>query len=337
MPRNVSAFYHDPPLFIEDYPIDEDETATVHFDRFAATQAEREFACGLRVRVTTEGRFIFGFDHAPDRYLYPESVGIDSPGSFDQITDAALQRTQVMNAFLALLYSTPNGEFSTEPSRRMVVTPDLLITMNTIYDIEGGHSNDWIGHLFTSGFPATYNNLYPHTFDPRIHNRHPVSKLAVEHALAALDSLLTGDSTEGILLADLFLRGSKAYQDHNHTLSVIHYWTIIERLINILWKEAKSENRPKEVAERLPENIREALGDKQPSPDRMGRILHDLGKLSDEIHADYDKVRQARNHWVHRLKPISSDAALRANRICERLLLDIKGIRLIGAGRGIHY
>jgi hypothetical protein len=332
MNRNVSGFYHDPPVFLGEHPIDhagKGGTFGVFFDRFDKEVLRTNLAGGLALRATVEGMFAFDFSAMTD---YASSDAPDLPDDLDEMAEKIIRRTRVMNAYLAFFY-TQQLQIDKLSGRRMVITPELIISMDKMEENSSqGYGNQRVSHLATSRFEATYSSKVPPLFDSRINMRGlPISVEVVQAAAVDLSDLVERHGDDGIMLVDLYLRASKAFQDHNHSLSVIDYWTVVERMVNELWDAMiKDESITGQRRERLEDSRTFTAA-------VMIEILALLKRIATDLYEDITKVRQARNRWMHTLKTVTAEDAILANTVCERLLEQVKGLTLKGStGRWLH-
>jgi hypothetical protein len=94
----------------------------------------------------------------------------------------------------------------------MVVTPELVITMDSLDDFGMGFGNHHVTHLAMSSFPSTYRVGVPFMMDDRISMRSaPVSVEVVEKSAQDLSKLMEADKPDSLQLVDLFLKASKSY------------------------------------------------------------------------------------------------------------------------------
>jgi hypothetical protein len=336
MNRNVTGFYHDPPLFLVEYPMS-DEGKVLHFDRFDEDILRTKLGGGLEMRATVEGLFAFDFSAIADCKIPGNEDG--AMDDFNAIAEAMIRRTRIMNAYLAFFY-THQILVDHRGQDRMVVTPDLTISMHSLNKDSGqGFGSQRVSHLSMSRFESTYIQTLPYSMDDRISMRGgPVSEEVVQSAAADLSVLIENQGDEGVLLVDLFLRASKAFQDHNHSLSLISYWTIIERLVNDLWMQMQEDYKSHQGATFIDGARRKRLKDGRTfTASVMSEMLSFLDYISKDLYDDISATRKVRNDWMHDLKSVDAKEAMLANSVCERLLKQVKGLTLIGAtGLKLH-
>jgi hypothetical protein len=128
------------------------------------------------------------------------------------------------------------------------------------------------------------------------------------------------------LLVDLLYHQNYLYSSHRFSECLIGAWTIIEAGISKVW-------------EQYIDNYKHSGG--QVSKGRMkklqGRdftasIVQEVLSLSSVFaHSEYDEVdriRKARNKWMHDLLPVSSDDAAKALQLSHKMVLKAYGIEI---------
>jgi hypothetical protein len=243
-----------------------------------------------------------------------------------------------MNAYLAFFYTRAHVEdnFALTP---MVVTPELLIPMDRLDgDASMSFGNTRVSHLAMSRFESTYLPTIPVIADSRIGMRHGIiAASAAQHAAEDLSGVLA-HGPDDILLLDLFLRGSKAYYDHNYSLSLVTHWTVVEKLINVLWKQLQNENIERDGQRFIDGNRKKRLADGRTfSASVMTEMLSLMSYIPLDVYTDIASIRKTRNDWMHGLNTVSANDAELASTVCERLLKQVKGYEMKASGvRRIH-
>lgn len=331
--RSTFAIYHDPPLWIGSSPVNWEQPVSVDFDSFNNEVVRRTLAGGIKLRVSVEGMISFDFAAWLPGRRPPMENGImhDMEGA----ANAAISRTYVMNAYLAFFYSRRILE-ERHGTERMVVTPELVIPVDQL-DTLGGSSfnNARVTELVMSRHPTTYGPLGVMRL---MHRDGPVPATVAEHAADDLANLMSQNTVEDIFLVDLFLRASKAYQDHNFSLSVITYWAVVEKLINVLWVRLQVDNKERDGKVFIDGARKKRLMDGRTfSASVMSEMLSFADYISHETYTDLSAIRKVRNDWMHSLKPVTAKDAELANGVCEQLLEQVKGYVVRGAsGRRIY-
>ena len=255
-------------------------------------------------------------------------AGSDISLDFERWSKVMLNRTLFMNAFLAFLYTHVRIAF-----RSMVVTPELVIHLGQFGQDDIGMAmsgNPSVSHLATSLYPLTYRSNIPPGADSRILGRPGLPRRAIQDATASLHSLFEESGAEGLLLADLFLRGSKAYKDHNHSAALINFWAVTERLLSEAWgRGTKRTMRRGDGVTFISGQRRKRLDDGRAY---TAAVMIEIFLFGDRISLDlYEKlsrVRKARNDWIHSLRIPTAEDAAEAGLVCQELLKLVRGVEL---------
>lgn len=345
MNRDSAGFYHDPPLWIASSAIDytaplsgEQQFHQPDFESMREVVYETTIASTIRFKVSREGLFSFSFASWPLGRYPPERNNQPSP--FAAQAQVILERTSVMNSFLAFLY-TRELEINNFAHERMVVTPELVISLSS-FDGDTGMSfgNQRVSRLALSSYPGTYS-AGPAMIDDRISQRGtPVAITSLRAATRDLSRIIRGPE-DGLMIVDLFSRSSKLFQDHNYSAALIGYWTITERLLNELWIKYQETNQTRSGEVFISNQRKEILNDGRSfSASVISEILSFTRVLDRSLYADITQVRKKRNSWIHggsRSDGISSDDAILATTVCERLIRKARRLKLIGQkGLRIH-
>lgn len=326
MDRNTAAFYHDPPMWFGSSPAGfADVNQTPDFDSFRTAVVQRNLGNGIEVKVTTEG--LIGFNFAAwEPGILPEESDL-TEGGFEQQAQRIVRRTQVMNSFLAFLYT--NGHAIHQRAyHRMVVTPELVIPMQGLDNQGMSFGNSTVAHLAMSSFPSTYPVGTPPLFDNRLLTRgEPIPVEVIDRTVSDLDDLMTRHPEDGIVLLDLFLRATKAHQDHNHNAAVIGYWAVCEKLVNELWQQYLADNRERDGEVFISRKRKETLDDGRSfTASVMIEMLSFASRIDFDLYNKLSQVRKARNGWMHALKDITVDDARTAGKASEELLKQVRGV-----------
>jgi hypothetical protein len=339
MNRESSAFYHDPPMWVGTSPVDHTVSPPVlDFDSLREPVFETELSGAIKLRVTREGLFKFGFAEWEPGVYPPEEGGRLAP--FDAQVTVILARTTVMNAFLAFIYTNELKlhRFSRD---QMVVTPETIIpTGGFDDDLSMGFGNQRVSHLALSSFPSTYLPSLPATMDSRIQMRGvPLPIDVLTRSTSDTSTLIDNWGTDGLLLADLFLRASRAYQDHNYSAALINHWAITEKLLQELWSKYQDDNKERGGKEFITGERRKRLRDGRTfTAAVISEALSFADYISHDLYLKMGKTRKARNDWIHPPgKPITRKHAVESTEVCQEMLKLVRDIELIGqTGSKIH-
>jgi hypothetical protein len=161
-----------------------------------------------------------------------------------------------------------------------------------------------------------------------------VEVATVAESFHLLNIILDRRNPEQLLdMIDLYLRGWRAYQDHNYGQSLVNMWTVSEQLIQELWKQYIRDNRQRESDGQAVNFItgkrKERLEDERTfTAAVVSEILSLTEILPFELYRALSTARKARNDWVHDLIPVSYEVAAEAGKAAEQLLRLVEGIDL---------
>jgi hypothetical protein len=317
---DIAGFYHDPPLFVGEKPVDIPDgggTPHVHFDRFSREVMRTTLAGGLEISVTVDGEFMFDFTALPD-CVYPHGDMRD----FLAMADIRGRRIRFMNAYLAFFYTREILAENRSYER-------MLVTMNLMFS-KGTGMNPMVGPMMASRYPQYSPSAATMLAVARMG---PISVEVAADAASDLSALIEAHGSDGVMLADLYLRAGHAYQEHNHSFSLVSFWTIIERLINNLWKKLQGDHESRDGEVFIDGKRRKRLEDGRTyTAAVMTEILSLFNYIPKDLYDDLSAVRKLRNDWMHDLQQINAKEAMRANSVCERLLRQVMGVTLRGPG-----
>lgn len=331
--RQVSGIYHDPPIWVGARIIDFASDDRQSLRRLREEIFREQIADSIELMVTREGLFAFDFEKWAPGHM-PADGKDGTPVPFEKTAETHLNRTLVINSFLALLYTWCSVE-QHHLVDRMVATPELLISMDTLSaDSDMGFGNQRVSHLALSGFESTYVPGGPVSFDDRLSFRHfELSPEGISHVVANLSQLLDRRGLAGLLLVDLFLRASKSFQEHNYAAALINYWAVSERLIQEMWAKFQADQQivDKKRLDRLNDSRTFTAA-------VTTEVLALGGSIAVGLYDQISNVRKARNDWIHGLKsPISASDAIEAAGVCRDLMQRVLEIQVVGdAGLRLH-
>jgi hypothetical protein len=339
----AAAYYHWPPLWVgatpawATYPPNEAE-ADIDIGGLRDEVYRSILSSGIRVRVLREGIFIFDFSSWEPGCPLPSEP---FPG-FETLASVALRRAAFMNAHLACLY-TAIARLQTQASIPMVVTPSDLIGLNSFEDsspsLNPGGTSDFslLAALYVlARFPSTYSpDILSSSSLRRLRFRvYAVEIETLKESFRLLDTIIARRDSEHLLdMVDLYLRGWRAYQDHNYSLCLMTMWTITEQLIQELWKRYIGDNRERDlggdVVNFITGSRQKILTDSRSfTASVISEILSFTGRIPFELYQELTKARKARNDWVHDLNPVSHEAASGAAKVAEQMLRLVEDIDL---------
>jgi hypothetical protein len=319
MISNAAAYYHSPTIWVgSSAPI---VGADVDVSKLGEEVYRTTLSEGITAKVLREGMFIFDFSSWLLGRALPESGVPD----FDAVAAVILKRVTVLNAHLACLY-TALSRLQNFALEKMVVSPSDLISLKSLDDTGMSFGDYRVAALALARYPSTYAQGIPTTLDWRIVRRSVIVKIeTVTESFRLLSTILHHPDPDALFLADLHVRSCKAYEDHNYALCLVTAWTIAENLMQRLWNRYVDENRLRQVAGTEVVFINSDRRDKliksrDFTPSVISEILSLTNRLPFELYQGISKVRQARNEWLHDLRPVSRDDASRAVKTAEQML-----------------
>jgi hypothetical protein len=176
-------------------------------------------------------------------------------------------------------------------------------------------------YLTRSNDPLSYNQNFSPTFDVRISERQGIVSLSdLRRTTDKLAEVMEAFPTDGLLLLDLFLRGSNAYQDGSYSSCLITNWAITEKLLQELWENYQNDNRTRDGKPFVTGQRLKRLQDSRTyTVAIVTEILSLSSYIDDELYTDIGNARKARNDWMHSLKGMFyEDDAKLATHVCER-------------------
>ncbi len=326
--RQVNGIYHDPPIWVGPRVIDFAKDDRQSLRRLREEVFRGQIGDAIELMVTREGLFAFDFEKWAPGHM-PATV--DTP--FEKMAATFLNRTLVINSFLAFLYTWCLVEYHRLVDR-MVATPELLIAMDKLADDSSmGFGNQRVGHLVMSSFESTYLPDRPVSFDDRLSFRQfELPPEGIAQVVANLAQLLDEHGLPGLLLVDLFLRASKSLQDHNYAAALINYWAVSERLIQEMWTKFQAD---KQVTDK--QRLVRLNDSRTFTAAVTTEVLAFDGSIATGLYDQISKVRKARNDWIHGLTPVLASHATEAASVCRDLMQSVFKIEVVGdTGLRLH-
>ncbi len=325
--NRVLGYVLSPSVWIGDRPINRDGAIE---SKDIADVAFSTLVAGIQIEVSQDGVFTFDFEDSP---IAPPLVAGD-PNAFPDISGAILnmvRRLTIVNAHLACLYTAfslqPNITPSPYPypNHKSVIAPaDLLSFEMTSGEAGAEHLNPlpwFIRRIILTETDAQYfRNVVGlggirGQMEARTRIAIPLSIL--EDSFVRLGQLLVRPEAKLDTLTELYLRGCKACEEHNYSLSIIFLWTVIENLINRHWEAWTDKNGQPKKTKR---------GMHFPASHKI-KTLADAGVFTQPLFAALSTVLDARNEWLHSMNEPPIDVVWVALHVAESLL-DAEGVEV---------
>jgi hypothetical protein len=251
---------------------------------------------GLIVSVSHGGMFLFDFSA-----IYP----LCEDHCSNMAAELLGNRLEVMNAFLACLYSRLNCNMVAP--QIMVVQPEHTIRKMNLDDKDAGFSGSRVHHLYMAADIGSYSTHWPLGFDYRIFMRQ--SNIPVEAIYDALELLCDLEESSkarqmnAMRMAVLLLRSARAYKDHAFDVSLLTSWAVIEQMINVLCRDEIDKGGIFTKDEL--ENVLKKM--ELNSVSKKLKYLKKTGIITPEFYQKVDRVRVCRNGWAHQVQYIQED------------------------------
>jgi hypothetical protein len=332
--RDAAAYYVWPLVWLGTppdnmYAVSEPGAAVADIDpaQLAEVVAEANLPRGLQVRAYRDGMFLFDFSKwAP----MPSRDPSGPPGLFEDLSEVVLRRVALLNAHLVCFHAAVAQH--QEPGLGVNALSPSLILPTSFEAPEGvGLPDGRIAHIYTARYGSTYAPGLPYRADPRVSMRMTVESPAVEGSFSRLSEILSSpDSERVITLLDLLARSGSAYSAHDFNVCLVIAWTVCESLLQELWDRYLREKR--EDADGtvvINADRRDFLAGAEVTARITSEFLSLLGELPFDLYQVLNSARQARNKWVHELRPVPYTVAAEAMTAAERMLKLVHDIEIV--------
>ena len=319
MGGNTVGYYLVPPVWIGTQPQDSwnpspDEIRSLNDEVYRAV-----LSSGISVKVTRGGLFAFDFSNWPPGRTFPENEEHD----FDELAELVLRRTTLCNAHIACFHQSLSRRQNFCHDKMIVSPSDLIFLQSLDKGSIGFGGNMLLAFLASSTYPSTYPESMKGS---RIYGRNLLVQVeTIDESFQLLETILSHADSQILALTELYLRSCKAYEDHNYSLSLITAWAITEQMLQIVWERHVEENREKST-EGSPYIFINADRKKKLTESRdftasvVSEILSLVELLPFSLYQDLCTARQARNDWIHKLKPVDRATAEASIRVAEKML-----------------
>lgn len=298
MSGDTVDYYLEPNCWIIDAPPDAANRAIAkeEWEEIVFTQ---ELKSGIKVYVSREGLFTFDLSNGPED-LRP--LQANQPNQHDQEI-LTLNRLRFLHAHIASLHSAVR-EQNEGIFYKMLVNPN----------------QSWLFNIFSYRVPA-FRDAFP-----------VISSNNLERAGELTDLIVATKHDDSPLLVDLILHSCKYFEEIRFELSLISSWTALERLLNDAWKhyvDSSGQRLPPQLAPQINKNRRKKLIEgRDYSASVITEVLSLAGTFPPATYETIDRVRKARNDWIHGLKSVTEDDAYDSIRLARSLLRHLRSIPL---------
>lgn len=305
---DCAGFYHWPPLWIGTLPVEQGADLTP-----AVMNAEvfsGNFACGVRLKVSKQGLFVFDFaSWAPGSAALAQSP-------LDNWEARVSARMRFMNLFLACFYTAIHR-------MQQTTSPKLFIDHMTYVAARSFALNPWHVQCDSRQWSVIRNAEEWHLkWKPFCMT---VSKNVLRAAVDMSDTAIAQDFRDVATLAELLLHAFYLHESGKYEASHITAWTIAERCLHELWKTYLHERDAQHTTPGSDEKfINSERKQKLTGRDFTASIISEFLSLSGILPFDKYKlasrVRQTRNDWLHKLHTIEREDAAEAIVLAQFML-----------------
>lgn len=342
------AYYHLPPVWIGDDPSKEGANPSRHSlseGVFTKTLSSR-----IRVQVCRDGLFIFNFsDWGPGSPVtipgWKSSPGEKVP---KEVQDAerkgeehVYRRVEAMNAHLACLNSAIS-------SCQLVGMPiGQVVSPSDVLNIHRRNSGGWEFGLnpYSSPMHASVTiqrNLLSGEGLTQFQRNHVLSIGTIEKSFEIFEALISSNVPDCLTMAAILLQSVKSYREHDFSTSLTMSWTMLEKLVSVIWEKMLEDNKSRVEGDAtisfIGSDRKKKLRGRDYTASARIEILSLLGHMSINMYDDLNKVRTSRNNWLHNFEQVDENLASLAIQTAQRLFEQVAKIKLsLTISRSISY
>jgi len=338
---SVEGYFRFPAVWIGEEP----EAASVRILNPAVHHeivCENILSCGIKVRVTRDGHFLFDFSKWPvapqitiPGYTMPGEGGCRVPRYHREADDKAEQyaivRAQVMNAHQACLTTAERVV-----AQRSAAMGFPLTSWSTEKAITFRVPTSY--HEDTEDMHALARNVLNNSLNvPRAEplKRRLLELDVVAHSFKLLDQILSHPEPRLFQLVETVYTAACRAREKRPGEAITLWWGVCEQLISLLWKDLLDFRRATSSDEMNKERVKKLTG-RDFTASVVLETLELMGKIDHDLFRRLNIVRQARNKWAHELAAPKESQNWIAAQAVEQLLARVAGITLIlqPSGRG---
>lgn len=316
---------------------------TVPYDVLTQITYQRKLACGIGVEIYRDGVIILDFEDWELGKSQSPFVGMTG----DQHIAVPLKRVQVLNVFLAFLYTSTLYHGGAHTTKMSLQLRDVF----GYYD-----DRDNLGALPYFEFlkivkmneDASLPLAIGHTGAATPYRYWLCTEALLDDTCERLDEIIARDTKRTkkqqslLTYTDLLLRSCAICENHDYSQSLSVSWSIMEKLLSTAWDNFIDENKERE-------DRGQAIGVITPSHESRltdhrvytaavrCEVLMWAGVLSRELYNRLNTARSARNNWLHNLasvpQMVSYEAVITARvmlKVIENVDLRLKPVLTYG-------
>ncbi|SHK56253.1 hypothetical protein [Actinacidiphila paucisporea] len=260
-----------------------------------------ELSSGLEISVRGGGVLVFEFAKISSALLAVD----EGPRHFPSLLLATQTRVTTINAFALCLHSA-RAEKENMGSEGFRVDHRDLFQLGE--DMRAG-----IGGMGLMAVPMVPGAGYMRSFT----KLGCLPESTFGHACETLDHITSSPFGKALELTALINDALASLKNHDFSSSLITAWTVCETLLQQNWVEYMT-------AQGSPSGLSSARKQKLTGRDFTASVVSEILALADLIDAEtlsrMDKVRKARNAWMHSVKPPPYEDAIAALELATAML-----------------
>jgi hypothetical protein len=309
---NCAGFFHWPPIWINP----EKQSLANANDYAPADEWIHQFQCGVKMKVSTIGVFIFDFSEWFHGVL----------NDLGKWQTTVFARMRFMNLILSCIYS----DYESDGKRYI---PKTFIDSETYCFARQFHTDPYELGCSDAQHVLNKENIRRHgarnVFDTAINMSNVIN------GCNTVDLVLKKKPEDAANMADLVLHAYHLLEREKYEASLIASWTVTEWCINFLWSqfiqsraEFHKETNSNEAfvnSERI-----DRLNGRDFTMSVITEVLSLNGVLSFQEYKQLNHIRKVRNKRMHECIPVSLQDADKAYHLSEAFLTnaDVVNIRL---------
>jgi hypothetical protein len=309
LPRDsdCAGFYLWPPIWVGTPPVEhgaELTPAILNAEVFAG-----DFACGVRLKVSKQGLFVFDFAQ------WEPGSAMLAKHPLKDWEERVFARMRFMNLFLTCFY-TSQYRIQRWTSEKIFIDYMTYIAART-FELNPGHIVCDMRQAYVIRAAEEEHVKFKPVFNT-------ISEDVLKTAMEMTDIAIAKDAAT---IAELLLHSFYLHQSGKYEASHITAWTIVERCLNAQWLTHLHDLDNKHAATGAENKfISKTRADKLTNHDFTASIISEILSLFGILPFDkYNLVSSARvkrNKWVHNLDTIGRSDAAKVIMLAQFMLRD---------------
>lgn len=297
---------------------------------------ETSLQCGIRVRASRDGHFLFDFTNWPvapqitiPGYTRPSESGPCTAPRFhteaeEQAAQYAVVRAQVMNAHQACLTTAERVVKQGSAGMGFPVTAWSTEKAITFRPPTSYHED--VEDMHAMARNVLNNSLSAPRTQPL--GRRVIELDVVAYSFKLLDQILRHPEPQLVQLVETIYIAACRSREKRFGEAITLSWGVCEQLTSVVWKGIIDSRRTGSSDEMNKERVKKLTG-RDFTASIILEALELMGKIEHDLFRRLNVVRQARNKWAHELVPPKESQIGVAIRAAEQLLAQVSGVSLM--------